>query len=42
SFGIDALAHEAIVKTAVGADRLGNNPGSLDGAALTGILESIA
>jgi len=42
SFGISAAAHGAIVDTAAGADRLANNPGTLDGAALTAILESIA
>ena len=42
SFGISAAAHGAIVDTAAGADRLANNPGTLDGPALTAILESIA
>lgn len=42
SFGIPAAAHGAIVDSAAAADRLGNNPGPLDAAALTAVLESIA
>lgn len=42
AFGIPASAHDDIVRTATGADRLGNNPGQLGAPELTGILESIA